>query len=165
MHGKQTSSLTQQQGLHILSARARWFFIIVCHLQACSLKAALDVETLVGFAAIQNALVAAHLFSHVIQCLYDPQAEFLALLILGHGNVFNMPDQSKVVDKFALDHHSTGSNHGIAFIADHEDVVRVIPIGHEVVTRIECFFGKVADGGQYSQGRKEAWVSVNSLPD
>lgn len=32
-------------------------FVVMCHLQACSLEATLDIEAFIGLAAVQNALV------------------------------------------------------------------------------------------------------------
>lgn len=68
------------------------------HLKTGPPETALDVETLVGFTAVENALVAANLVSDEIEGLDDSEAELLALLILGHGNVLDVSDSAKVMD-------------------------------------------------------------------
>jgi hypothetical protein len=73
------------------------------HLQPGPLKPALDIEPLVRLTAIQNTLIAADLLGHGIQGLDDAQTELLPLLVLGHGNVFNVTDEPEVVDELALD--------------------------------------------------------------
>lgn len=72
--------------------------VVVCHLQAGATEPALDVEALVGFAAVKNALVAADLGRHVVEGLDDAQAELLALLVLCDGDVFDVADEAEVVD-------------------------------------------------------------------
>lgn len=68
------------------------------HLQAGPLKAALDVETLVGFGAVEDSLVAANVLSNVVQRLDDAQAKLLALLVLRDGNVFDVAYKTEAVD-------------------------------------------------------------------
>jgi hypothetical protein len=70
----------------------------VCHLQAGPFEAALDVETFIGVAAVENALVAADLFGNVIESLDESEAELLALLVLGDGDVFDVTDGPEAVD-------------------------------------------------------------------
>jgi hypothetical protein len=72
--------------------------VVVRHLKPCSPKAALDIESLVGFAAVQNALVAAHFLRDIVERLDDPQAELLALLVAGDGDVLDVADESEAVD-------------------------------------------------------------------
>lgn len=72
--------------------------VVVGHLQASTAEAALDVEALVGLAAVEDALVAADLFGNEVQGLDDAQAQLLALLVLGHGDILNVADDAKVVD-------------------------------------------------------------------
>ena len=43
--------------------------VVVSHLQACPLEPTLDVEALVGLAALENALVAANLLGDKVECL------------------------------------------------------------------------------------------------
>lgn len=68
------------------------------HLQASALEAALQVEAFIPFAAVENALVAADSGSNVVESLDDLQPELLALLILCHRDVFNVPDNPQIVD-------------------------------------------------------------------
>ncbi len=70
----------------------------MCHLQSCPLEAALDIESLIRFAAIQNAFVAAYLSSYIIKGLDDLEAELLALLVLCNSDIFDMADETKVVN-------------------------------------------------------------------
>lgn len=70
----------------------------MCHLQTSPPEAALDVETLVGVAAVENALVTANLFGDVVESLDESEAELLALLVFGDGDVFDMSDRTEAVD-------------------------------------------------------------------
>lgn len=72
------------------------------HLQARSSEAALDVETLIRFAAVENALVAADLLGDKVKRLDQAKAQLLALLVAGDRNVFNVSDRSKVVNAVGL---------------------------------------------------------------
>ena len=67
------------------------------HLQPSPLKPALDIETFICFRAVQYRLVTPRILRHIVQSLYDPQPELLALLVLSHGNVLNMADETEVV--------------------------------------------------------------------
>lgn len=69
----------------------------MCHLQPSSLVSALDVESLVRLAAIQNALVTPNLLRDEIQSLDQLEAELLSLLVFGDCNIFNVTDETKVV--------------------------------------------------------------------
>jgi hypothetical protein len=72
--------------------------IVVGHLETSSSEAALDIETFVGLAAVQDALVAADLLGDVIERLDDSETELLALLVLCDGNIFDVADGAKGVD-------------------------------------------------------------------
>jgi hypothetical protein len=71
--------------------------VVVCHLQASPSEAALDVEALVGIAAVENTLVAADLFGDVVEGLDKAETKFLALLIFGDGDIFDVPDRTEAV--------------------------------------------------------------------
>lgn len=68
------------------------------HLQSRPPEPALDVEALVGVAAVEDGLVAADLFGDEVEGLDDAEAELLALLVAGDGNVFDVADGTKVVN-------------------------------------------------------------------
>lgn len=68
------------------------------HLEACSSEAALDVETLVGFAAVEDALVAANLLGDVVEGLDDSETELLALLVLCDGDIFDVAYGAQAVN-------------------------------------------------------------------
>lgn len=68
------------------------------HLEAGTSEAALDVKALVGVAAVENALVTANALGNKVEGLDESQAELLALLVLGDGNVFDVADGTEVVD-------------------------------------------------------------------
>lgn len=70
----------------------------MCHFQTGPLEAALDIEALVGFAAVQNGLVAARLLRNKVQRLDHPETQLLALLILGDGDVLDVSDRPEIVD-------------------------------------------------------------------
>ena len=74
------------------------FLVVVGHLQPSPLKATLDVEALVGLAAIEDRLVGADLFGDEVEGLDQAQAQLLALLVLRDGDVLNVADQAEVVD-------------------------------------------------------------------
>jgi hypothetical protein len=73
-------------------------FVVVGHLKASSSESALDVKALVGVAAVEDALVAANLLGDVVEGLDQAEAELLALLILGDGDVFDVADLAQAVD-------------------------------------------------------------------
>lgn len=60
------------------------------HLQAGPSETTFDVESLIRFGAVQNALVAANLLSNVVERLNYAQSEFLTLLVLCDGNVLDV---------------------------------------------------------------------------
>lgn len=72
--------------------------VVVGHLKASSSESALDIEALVGVAAVEDALVAANLLGNVVEGLDQPEAELLALLILCDGDVFDVADLAQAVD-------------------------------------------------------------------
>ena len=78
------------------------------HLQAGASESALDVETLIGLAAVEDALVAAHLVGDVVEGLDQAETELLALLVLGNCNVFDVADVAKAVN--AIRAISTGQS-------------------------------------------------------
>lgn len=68
------------------------------HLEACSSEATLDVETLVGFAAVEDALVAADLLGDVVEGLDDSETELFALLVLCDGDIFDVAHGAQAVN-------------------------------------------------------------------
>lgn len=72
--------------------------VVVRHLQAGPPEAALDVEALVVLAAVEDRLVAARLYGDVVERLDEAQAQLLALLVLGDGDVLDVPDRPEIVD-------------------------------------------------------------------
>jgi hypothetical protein len=81
--------------LHIFACAA---VIVMCHLQPRSLVSALDIEPLVRLAAVENALVTSNLLRDEIQSLDQLEAELLSLLVFGDCNIFNVTDETQVVD-------------------------------------------------------------------
>ena len=73
----------------------------MCHFQSGSFETTLDIESLVGFAAVQDGLVASDLLRRVVQRLDDPQAELLALLVLCDSDVLDVTDESQFMDAMA----------------------------------------------------------------
>ncbi len=72
--------------------------VVVGHFETGAAEAALDIEALVLLAAVENSLVAADVGGDVVEGLDEAEAELLALLILGDGNVFNVADFSERMD-------------------------------------------------------------------
>jgi hypothetical protein len=135
----------------------------MCHLKPCSSVSTLDIEPLIRFTAIQYALIASHLLCQVVQSLYESQTQFLALLVLGNGDIFDMAHKTEIVDELALDNHGSCTDHDVLAIADHEDVVGVIAGGHEVISFVELLESRFADCGQNSECGKEGYRAVLSV--
>lgn len=74
------------------------FLVVVGHLQAGPLEAALDVEALVRLAAVEDCLIGADLFGDEVEGLDQAQAELLALLVFCDGDVLDVADQTEVMD-------------------------------------------------------------------
>ena len=72
------------------------------HLQARPPEAALDVEPLVGLAAVEDGLVAADLLGDEVEGLDEAEAELLALLVAGDGDVLDVADGAEAVDAAGL---------------------------------------------------------------
>lgn len=72
--------------------------IVMSHFQARPPESTLDVEPLVRFAAVQNALITADLLGDEVQSLDELQAQFLALLVFRHGDILDVSDEAEVVD-------------------------------------------------------------------
>jgi hypothetical protein len=79
-------------------ALALGHFVVVGHLQAGPLEAALDIEALIGLGAVQDGLVAAGVLGDEVQRLDHLQTELLPLLVLCDRDVFNMTCLSEVVN-------------------------------------------------------------------
>lgn len=90
----------------------------MCHFQSSPLEAAFDVESFVGLATVEDALVAADVLRDVVEGLDDAQPKFLALLVLGHGDVLDVTDQAHVVDELALDDDGPRPHDGAGPVAD-----------------------------------------------
>lgn len=72
--------------------------MVVCHLETGPLESTLDIEAFVLLAAVQDRLVATDLRGHEVEGLNKAQPEFLALLVLGNRNVFDVSDEAEAVD-------------------------------------------------------------------
>jgi hypothetical protein len=95
----------------------------VRHLQTSPLEPTLDIEPLVRLAAVQDGLVTPDLLSHEIQRLNDPQPQLLALLVLGHSDVLDVPNKSQLVDELALDDQRTGADDVLGGVEDGDQEV------------------------------------------
>lgn len=115
--------------------------IIMRHLQPRPLKPTLDIKTLIGLTTVQNRLIAADLLRDKVERLNNPEPEFLALLILGDGNVLNVPDEPELVDEFALDDERARADDGVGAVGDAEEVVRVVARGHPGVALVPLLLG------------------------
>lgn len=72
--------------------------VVVSHFETGAAEAALDVEALVLLAAVENGLVAANVGGDVVEGLDEAEAQLLALLVLGDGNVFDVAYFSERMD-------------------------------------------------------------------
>ena len=68
------------------------------HLNSSSLIAAFDVETLVWLRAVEDRLITPDFFCHMIQCLYDMKTKVFPLLVFCNGDIFNVTDETKIMD-------------------------------------------------------------------
>lgn len=68
------------------------------HLESRPLEAALDIEALVGLAAVKDGLVAANLGGNKVKGLDQPQAQLLPLLVLCNRDIFDVSDRAETVD-------------------------------------------------------------------
>jgi hypothetical protein len=81
--------------LHVFACAA---IIIVCHLQSRPLVSAFDVESLVRLAAVENAFVTSNSLRDEVKGLNELETEFLPLLIFCNCNIFDVADESEVMD-------------------------------------------------------------------
>lgn len=139
-------------------------FVVVGHLQACSSESALDVEALVGVAAVEDALVAANLFGDEIEGLDESEAELLALLVLGDGNVLDVADLAQAVDELVLDYQGASSHDRVLLAVGvfNDNNVVILASHHVVVLLLEFLLADVADRGQHPEAIEEARVEVGA---
>jgi hypothetical protein len=135
----------------LLVGSLRPLFIVMGHLEPCSSVSTLHIESFVRFTAIQYTLIASHLPCQVVQCLYESQAQFLPLLVLGNGDIFDVAHKTEAVDELALNDYGTCTDDDVLAIADHEDIVGVIAGRHEVISLVKFRESGFADCGQDSE--------------
>lgn len=90
--------LILEQAIGLLLPRCLLFPVVVRHFESRLPEAALDVEALVRFAAVEDRLVAADFLGDVVERLDEAQAKFLALLVFGHRDVLNVSYQTQAVN-------------------------------------------------------------------
>lgn len=153
------------------------------HLQTRPPEAALDVEALVGLAAVEDALVAAHLLSDVVEGLDEAQTEFLALLVAGDGDVFDVTNGTEGVDavvpgvlvnlsltiqgrlgdvQLALDDQCACCDNGCVLprgVLDHNNVVSAL-LEHGVELVAEALGCHITNGGEDAEAVEEAGAEV-----
>ena len=135
----------------LLVGSLRPLFIVMCHLEPSSSVSTLYIESFVRLTAVQYTLIASHLLCQVVQCLYESQAQFLPLLVLGNGDIFDMAHKTEAVDELALNDYGTCTDDDVLAIADHEDIVGVIAGRHEVISLVKFRESGFADCGQDSE--------------
>lgn len=74
------------------------FVVVVRHLESRPLEAALDVEALIGLAAVKDRLVAANLVGNEVEGLNQPKTQLLPLLILCDRDILDVGDRTETVD-------------------------------------------------------------------
>lgn len=138
--------------------------VVVGHLKTSSSEPALDVEALVGVAAVEDALVAANLLGDVVEGLDQAEAELLALLVLGDGDVLDVADLAQAVDEFVLDNQGAGSHDRVLLsgsVLNANDVVAVLG-QHVVKLLLELLLADFADRGQHAEAVEEARAVVGA---
>lgn len=158
--------------------------MVMSHLQAGPPKAALDVEALVGLAAIKNCLVASHLFGDVVERLDEAQTQLLALLVLSDGDILDVTNRAEVVDtgarrgvlavpcepkegdcflQLAFRQQTASTDDpwwaGGGVLDDENEVAAVLP-RNPVVALLPLLFRDIADCGENPQAVEEAGVEV-----
>lgn len=68
------------------------------HLKPSPLEATLHIETFIRLATVQDALVTADFRGNEVERLDDLQSELLALLVFGNSNIFDVTDESEVMN-------------------------------------------------------------------
>src|ERR1700743_341978 len=89
----------------LLVGSLRPLFIVMGHLKTCSSVSTFHIESFICLTAIQYTLVASHLLCQVVQCLYESHTQFLPLLVLGDGDIFDVAHKTEVVDELALNNY------------------------------------------------------------
>jgi hypothetical protein len=115
--------------------------IIMRHLQPRPLEPTFDIKPLIRLATVQNTLVAPDLLGDVVERLDDAQAELLALLVLGHGNVLDVADEPEVVDELALDDEGAGADDLVRGVEDREEEILIVVLGEPFVARVPLLWG------------------------
>lgn len=163
--------------------------VIVGHLQTSPPEAALDIEPLVVLAAVEDRLVAARLLRNEVERLDDAQAQLLALLVFGDGDVLDVSDGPEVVDagarngllvarwpwfvgqspfflQLALQQQRAGADDAgrprVGVLDDEYEVGAVLP-RDPVEALFEFLLGNLPHRGQHPQAVEEARLIVGPL--
>jgi len=120
------------------------------HLEPSPLKPTLNIEALVSLAAVQNRLITPDILGHKVQRLNDPQAQLLALLVLSHSNVLDVPHKPEIMNELALDDERARADDAGGRIEDAKQVVRIGARRHPCVTLIPLLSTLVCEGFESS---------------
>lgn len=93
-------------------------------------------------------LITANLRSNIIQRLNNPQPQLLPLLSLLNSDVLDMPHETELMNKLALDNQAPRANDPIIAITHNEQVVLIIAGADPVEPRVPLLGADVADGCQ-----------------
>ena len=115
-----------------------------------------------GQGKAETHLITANLRSNIVQSLNDPQAQFLALLVLLHGNILDMTHHSQGVNKFALHDQTAGTDNPVLSVTNHQHIVLVIAGGDPVIPLVPRLLTDVADGGQDAKDVQVAALVVGA---
>lgn len=162
--------------------------MVVSHLQASPLEAALDVKAFVGLGTVENRLVAADLVRDEVESLDQAQTQLLALLVLCDGDIFDVTDHSETVNtavtknkiklaipqcmllfgpggggvwhsQLPLDNEGASAHH-TASVFYHQHVVAAILPPNPLEPLCELFFSDVPHSSQDLQTLEEASMVV-----
>ena len=86
------------------------------HFQPGFPKTALDVEALVRLAAVEDGLVAADVLGDEVECLNEAQAQFLALLVLGHRDILDVANETQAVDAMWREKACVSKRYGVVLV-------------------------------------------------
>jgi len=75
-----------------------YFFVVMSHLDSCLPIPALDIESYIFFAAVEDSFVASRVFCNEVEGLDEFDAKFLALLVCGNRDIFDVANGSKIMD-------------------------------------------------------------------
>ena len=176
LRGTQPHCVSTKSSLSVVRSHLA---VIMCHLQSCSLEAALHVKAFVCFRTVQYGLVTAHIFGNVVQRLDYSETKLLALLVFCNCDVFDVTNETQMVDaaehfslcfggtlpydlQFPLDYQCSCAHYFTLAVQNDQHMVATCASPHLIESCLELFLGYISNMRQDSQDIEEAVVEVGS---